>query len=64
MPFAGDFLPPMTTVRSPHFEMGVEAARLLLEQIASAQSSAVSVKLPVSLVVRGSSGPTRSRAIS
>ncbi|NYI40189.1 LacI family DNA-binding transcriptional regulator [Demequina lutea] len=64
MPFAGDFLPPMTTVRSPHFEMGVEAARLLLEQIASGQSSAVSVKLPVALVVRGSSGPARRRAIS
>jgi LacI family transcriptional regulator len=59
MPFAGDFQPAMTTVRTPHFEMGAESARLLLEQIDSAQRSAVKITLPVELVVRASTGPAR-----
>jgi LacI family transcriptional regulator len=59
MPFAADFLPPLTTVRAPHFEMGREAARLLLSQIATEESSAVAVRLPVELVVRGSTGPAK-----
>lgn len=54
MPFAGDFQPSMTTVRVPHFEMGVESARLLLSEIADSESREVTVTLPVSLVVRGS----------
>ncbi len=57
MPFAGDFQPPMTTVRAPHFEMGVESARLLLSEIAASASGAVKVTLPVSLIVRGSTCP-------
>jgi LacI family transcriptional regulator len=59
MPFAGDFQPAMTTVRTPHFEMGAESARLLLEQIDSAQRSALKITLPVELVVRASTGPAR-----
>jgi LacI family transcriptional regulator len=59
MPFAGDFQPAMTTVRTPHFEMGAESARLLLEQIDSAALSAVKITLPVQLVVRASTGPAR-----
>ncbi|HEY2644099.1 MAG TPA: LacI family DNA-binding transcriptional regulator [Galbitalea sp.] len=59
MPFAGDFQPAMTTVRTPHFEMGAEAARLLLEQIDSAPRGAMKVTLPVELVVRASTGPVR-----
>ncbi len=54
MPFAGDFQPPMTTVRVPHFEMGVESARLLLSEIADAEPRVVTVTLPVSLIIRGS----------
>jgi LacI family transcriptional regulator len=57
MPFAGDFQPAMTTVRTPHFEMGAESARLLLEQIDSSQRSALKITLPVALVVRASTGP-------
>jgi LacI family transcriptional regulator len=57
MPFAGDFQPAMTTVRAPHFEMGAESARLLLEQIDSSQRSALKITLPVALVVRASTGP-------
>jgi LacI family transcriptional regulator len=57
MPFAEDFQPPMTTVRAPHYEMGVESARLLLAEIESGAPKAVTVMLPVSLIVRGSTGP-------
>lgn len=54
MAFSGDFAPPLTTVSAPHYEMGVEAARLLLHHIQENLGSAVKMTLPVSLVVRGS----------
>ncbi|MEI6867916.1 MAG: LacI family DNA-binding transcriptional regulator [Actinomycetes bacterium] len=54
MPFTADFQPPMTTVNAPHFDMGVEAARLLLSQIDGIDTAPVKVTLPVSLIVRGS----------
>jgi LacI family transcriptional regulator len=57
MPFAGDFQPPMTTVRVPQFDIGAQAARMLLEQIESGETTAVRVMLPVKLVVRGSTAP-------
>ncbi len=57
MPFAGDFQPAMTTVRVPHFDLGVEAARLLLDEIENDAISAIKVVLPVELVVRASTGP-------
>jgi LacI family transcriptional regulator len=57
MPFAGDFQPPMTTVRVPQFDIGAQAARMLLEQIESGATTAVRMMLPVRLVVRGSTAP-------
>jgi LacI family transcriptional regulator, galactose operon repressor len=41
MPFIDRLCPPLTSVRFPHYQVGTEAARLLLEQIAgpSAQAS-------------------------
>ena len=58
MPFAEDFAPPLTTVRVPTHELGVAAARLLLRAIADRdEQEADTVLLPVSLVVRGSTGP-------
>jgi LacI family transcriptional regulator len=59
MPFAGDFQPPMTTVRVPHFDLGAEAARLLLDQLEAEPASVTPVRivLPVRLVVRGSTAP-------
>jgi LacI family transcriptional regulator len=59
MLFANDFQPPLTTVRSPHFEMGVEAARLVLNEIVGTLPGGARVMLPVTLVVRGSTGPAR-----
>ena len=54
MPFSPDFQPPLTTVASPHYEMGAEAARLLLAQIEGREIGALKITLPVKLVIRGS----------
>jgi LacI family transcriptional regulator len=59
MPFAGDFWPPLTTVRMPLREIGAEAARLLLRGIESGEQEAATLTLPVSLVARGSTGPAK-----
>jgi LacI family transcriptional regulator len=60
MPFLDKLRPPLTTVRIPHYEAGAEAARLLLETLADPEGAAEggrSVLLPLSLVVRASTGP-------
>jgi len=64
MAFAEDFSPPLTTVRVPKFDMGVEAARLLLEFISSRSEAPGELLLPVELVVRESTASplTRGRA--
>ncbi len=55
--FAQDSNPPLTTVHVPMQEMGAEAARLLLEAIERGSQEPVVLRLPVSLIVRGSTGP-------
>jgi LacI family transcriptional regulator len=45
--------PALTTVRVPHHDLGAQAARLLLDQLDGRPPAKVS-KLPVELVVRGS----------
>jgi LacI family transcriptional regulator len=64
MPFAGDFQPPMTTIHVPHFDLGAEAARLLLDQLEAETTGVTPVRvvLPVHLVVRGSTAPPGIRA--
>lgn len=47
---------PLTTVAQPKYEIGVQAAQLLLDQIAGAAAPGREVVLPTSLVVRDSSG--------
>jgi len=54
MPFADKFAPPLTTVRIPHDEMGVMAARLLLERIEGVRVKTRSAALRPALIVRGS----------
>jgi LacI family transcriptional regulator len=54
MPLLDKLRPPLTTVGIPHHQVGVEAARMLLESINEPDRPARSVLLPVSLVVRGS----------
>jgi LacI family transcriptional regulator len=59
MEFAEDFAPPLTTVRVPVVDMGTEAARLLLRNIESGTQEPITLTLPVSLIVRSSTGPAR-----
>ena len=54
IPFLDKLRPPMTTIRIPHFDLGAEAARMLLGCINEPARRPGSVLLPVSLVVRGS----------
>jgi LacI family transcriptional regulator len=60
MPFAEDFWPPLTTVHMPLREIGAEAAGLLLRGIEAGRQEGATMTLPVSLVVRGSTGPAPS----
>ena len=54
MPFLDKLRPPLTTVAIPHHQIGVEAARMLLELFSEPDRPPRSVLLPLSLVVRGS----------
>jgi LacI family transcriptional regulator len=54
MPFADRQRPALTTVHIPHYELGLEAARLLLERIESPAAQAKRVVLPVTLIRRDS----------
>jgi LacI family transcriptional regulator len=62
MPFIDRLRPPLTTVRFPHYQLGTEAAQLLLERIAERESPVKILYLAPELVVRGSTaepaGPT------
>jgi LacI family transcriptional regulator len=54
MPFLDELRPALTSVHVPTHELGVEAARLLLEQIEGAPAVAKTISLPLRLVVRDS----------
>jgi LacI family transcriptional regulator len=57
MPFVDRLRPPLTTVRFPHYQLGTEAAQLLLERINGGDGSVKVVYLAPELVVRGSTAP-------
>ena len=54
IPFIDRFNPPMTSVRIPQYDIGAEAARLLLEELREPTRHPRSVVLPLKLRVRGS----------
>ncbi|HET8591803.1 MAG TPA: LacI family DNA-binding transcriptional regulator [Nakamurella sp.] len=61
MPFIDKISPPLTTVHVPHYQIGAEAARLLLAKL-NGSAADKSVLLPLSLTVRGSTAaPADSR---
>ena len=61
MPFLDKMRPPLTTVAIPHYDIGVEAARLLLDTIEEPERHPRSVLLAPSLVVRASTSPPSPR---
>jgi len=54
MPFVDRLRPPLSTVRFPHYQLGTEAARLLVERIESGQGPVKILFLAPELVARGS----------
>jgi len=54
MPFIDRLRPPLTTVRFPHYQLGTEAAQLLLERISEGEGPVKILYLAPELVVRGS----------
>lgn len=61
MPFLDKLWPPLTTVAVPHYDIGTEAARMLLDAINDPTRHSRSVLLPPSLIVRASTtGPSKS----
>jgi LacI family transcriptional regulator len=54
IPLVDRLNPPLTTLRTPLHEMGVQAARCLLERIADAHAPAREIVVATELVVRGS----------
>jgi LacI family transcriptional regulator len=59
MPFLDKLRPPLTTVRVPHYAIGAEAARMLVETIDEPNRHPRSLLLPLSLVVRQSTARPR-----
>jgi LacI family transcriptional regulator len=59
MPFVEWWRPALTTVRIPQYDIGREAARLLLEQLATGSRPAKQILMPTSLTVRSSTAPPR-----
>jgi DNA-binding LacI/PurR family transcriptional regulator len=57
MPEAASFWPPLTTVRQSFSELGRRVVRTLLDETATGVRAAVVEPVPVTLVVRGSTGP-------
>jgi LacI family transcriptional regulator len=56
IPLAAHAHPPLTTVRTPAFDLGEAAGRVLLDLLAG-RPVPERTRLPAELVVRGSSGP-------
>jgi LacI family transcriptional regulator len=54
MPFIDRLRPPLTTIRFPHYQVGTEAAQLLLERIAEHSGPVKILYLAPELIVRGS----------
>jgi LacI family transcriptional regulator len=59
MPLVDKVHPPLTTVAIPQYEIGVAAARLLLERLDPDGRVAQRTLLPTRLVVRHSTAPPR-----
>jgi LacI family transcriptional regulator len=59
MPFIDRLRPPLTTVRFPHYQLGTEAAQLLLERINGSEGPVKILYLAPELIVRGSTSEPR-----
>jgi LacI family transcriptional regulator len=63
MPFIDRLRPPLSTVRFPHYQLGTEAAKLILERIESGEGPVKILYLAPELVARGSTVPLAPKAV-
>jgi LacI family transcriptional regulator len=63
MPFIDRLRPPLSTVRFPHYQLGTEAAKLLIERIESGDGPVKILFLAPELVARGSTMPVAPKAV-
>ncbi|MGH8894042.1 MAG: LacI family DNA-binding transcriptional regulator [Actinomycetes bacterium] len=61
MPFIDKLRPPLTSVRVPHYEVGAEAARMLIETLQDPTRHPRSVLLPLTMSVRQSTAQAPAR---
>jgi LacI family transcriptional regulator len=57
MPLVDKLRPGLTTVHIPHYDIGWETGRLMLDQLTRGEQQAKAVLMPASLSVRDSTGP-------
>lgn len=57
MPFADLVTPPLTTIRVNQYDVGAQAAEVLLDRLTNPHSISKTVVLPVKLIIRGSTAP-------
>ena len=57
MPVIDRLRPPLSTVRFPHYQLGTEAAQLLLERVTGRDNPVKILYLAPELVARGSTAP-------
>ena len=57
MPFVDKFNPPLTTMRIQHYQMGLYASRILMDQIRDPDLKRQSIVLKCDFMKRGSTGP-------
>lgn len=60
IPLAAHLEPPLTTIQTPRYETGAEAAKMMLERLNKPDTSPRWVKFPPSLVIRKSSARPKS----
>jgi LacI family transcriptional regulator len=57
IPLSAHLEPPLTTIRTPRYETGAEAAKMMLERLNKPESYPRWLKFPPSLVIRESAAP-------
>lgn len=57
IPFLDKLHPPLTTIRIPHYDIGIQAARMVLDRLLDPSAEPSTLLLEPELVVRGSTSP-------
>jgi LacI family transcriptional regulator len=61
IPFLDKLRPPLTTIHIPHYDIGIQAARMVLDRLLDPSAEPTTLSLGPELVVRGSTSPPRDK---